>query len=130
MLFRSEAGTGPYAAQRLGGSARLVHGEDDGEDTRIFGDITSRGIQSGVGTIAGLGYGLPMSRLYATYGKLFSNDFAPEPHSDTSEEFSNFFRSMDGVRVCYMFSSCAEILAGTDALLKLRSLDGAGDVEL
>lgn len=35
------------------------------EDSSLFGEITTRGLQTGLGTIAGLGYGLPMSRLYA-----------------------------------------------------------------
>jgi len=33
----------------------------------FFGEITSKGIETGLGTIAGLGFGLPMSRLYAQY---------------------------------------------------------------
>lgn len=34
-------------------------------DASLFGEITGKGLQTGLGTIAGLGYGLPMSRLYA-----------------------------------------------------------------
>jgi 26S proteasome regulatory subunit T1 len=52
-------GGGPYAAQQhvgAGGAAGGVH---------IFREITSKGIETGLGTIAGLGFGLPMSRLYA-----------------------------------------------------------------
>ena len=51
---------GPYAAQHVGGSAAVGEG-----DTGLFSEITSKGLQTGLGTIAGLGYGLPMSRLYA-----------------------------------------------------------------
>lgn len=55
---------GPYAAQHVGGSA-AVSGGSGNSDSGLFGEITSKGIQTGMGTIAGLGYGLPMSRLYA-----------------------------------------------------------------
>ena len=58
-----DSGGGPYAAQYVGGSA-AIGGGGAGEGN-LFGEITSRGLQTGIGTIAGLGYGLPMSRLYA-----------------------------------------------------------------
>ena len=51
---------GPYAAQHVGGSAAVGEG-----DIGLFSEIASKGLQTGLGTIAGLGYGLPMSRLYA-----------------------------------------------------------------
>jgi 26S proteasome regulatory subunit T1 len=51
---------GPYAAQHVGGSAAIGEG-----DTGLFSEISGKGLQTGLGTIAGLGYGLPMSRLYA-----------------------------------------------------------------
>lgn len=51
---------GPYSAQYIGGAAAM--GGDNGS---MFNEIAGRGVQTGVGTIAGLGYGLPMSRLYA-----------------------------------------------------------------
>jgi 26S proteasome regulatory subunit T1 len=62
-------GGGPYAAQQhVGGGGAVVAGEPEvgtagGVD--FFGEITSKGIETGLGTIAGLGFGLPMSRLYA-----------------------------------------------------------------
>lgn len=56
-------GGGPYAAQRIGGSACLESGGSG--QGNLFGEITGKGLQTGIGTIAGLGYGLPMSRLYA-----------------------------------------------------------------
>lgn len=50
---------GPYAVQHGGGAT--VSGGDAG----LFGEIAGKGLETGLGTIAGLGYGLPMSRLYA-----------------------------------------------------------------
>lgn len=57
---------GPYAAQYIGGAAAV--GSDMGAATGglgLFGEITGKGVETGLGTIAGLGFGLPMSRLYA-----------------------------------------------------------------
>jgi 26S proteasome regulatory subunit T1 len=57
-------GGGPYAAQHIGGVAAV----DSGGATGMFGEIVSKGLQTGIGsTLSGLGYGLPMSRLYASY---------------------------------------------------------------
>ncbi|KDN53105.1 alpha-ketoacid dehydrogenase kinase [Tilletiaria anomala UBC 951] len=47
---------GPYAIQAVGGVV------DNG-----LGEIGASGLLSGLGTLAGLGYGLPMARIYATY---------------------------------------------------------------
>lgn len=58
-------GGGPYAAQHIGGSASVGGDDDDAGNANIFGEIAGKGLQTGMGTIAGLGYGLPMSRLYA-----------------------------------------------------------------
>jgi 26S proteasome regulatory subunit T1 len=54
-------GGGPYAAQQhVGAGGAVTAGGVD-----FFGEMTSKGIETGLGTIAGLGFGLPMSRLYA-----------------------------------------------------------------
>jgi signal transduction histidine kinase len=52
-------GGGPYAAQHVGGSAALGLGIGAGGagDGNLFGEIIGRGLQTGLGTIAGLGYG-------------------------------------------------------------------------
>ncbi|QRW00762.1 alpha-ketoacid dehydrogenase kinase [Ceratobasidium sp. AG-Ba] len=57
---------GPYAAQHIGGAAAMGSSSGAG-DGNVFGEIAGRGLQTGMGTIAGLGYGLPMAQLYAKY---------------------------------------------------------------
>jgi 26S proteasome regulatory subunit T1 len=61
----SGSGGGPYASQHIGGGAAI--GGDDSAGGNLFGEIAGKGLQTGMGTIAGLGYGLPMSCLYAKY---------------------------------------------------------------
>lgn len=90
---------GPYAAQHVGGSAAIDGGiNGEASNGNLFGEITRKGVQTGIGTLAGLGYGLPMSRLYAKYFGGSLNLYA-----------------MDGI--------------GTDAVVKLRCLDGAEELK-
>jgi len=61
---------GPYAAQYVGGAAAAAEsGSMAGHygGVGLFSEITGKGVEMGLGTIAGLGFGLPMSRLYAQY---------------------------------------------------------------
>ena len=51
-----ETDLGPYSMQAIGGAG------GDG-----LGELGAAGLTSGLGTLAGLGYGLPMARIYATY---------------------------------------------------------------
>ncbi|SOV09573.1 related to branched-chain alpha-ketoacid dehydrogenase kinase, mitochondrial precursor [Ustilago sp. UG-2017a] len=53
-----ETGGGPYAMQAVGGT---------GGDA--LAEMAKMGLASGLGTLAGLGYGLPMARIYAEYWK-------------------------------------------------------------
>ncbi|KAG8738722.1 26S proteasome regulatory subunit 7 [Ceratobasidium sp. 414] len=53
---RGEDEGGPYAAQHIGGAAAMGGGSGAG-DGNVFGEIAGRGLQTGMGTIAGLGYG-------------------------------------------------------------------------
>lgn len=49
---------GPYAAQSVGGLAAIAEGGGaDGDAGNLFGEIIGKGLQTGLGTIAGLGYG-------------------------------------------------------------------------
>lgn len=49
---------GPYAAQAVGGLAGIAQGAGSGDDNgNLFGEIIGKGLQTGLGTIAGLGYG-------------------------------------------------------------------------
>lgn len=53
-----DSGGGPYAAQQIGGAAAVGGGGDaDSLNLGMFGEITAAGVQSGMGTIAGFGYG-------------------------------------------------------------------------
>jgi 26S proteasome regulatory subunit T1 len=62
---------GRDATEEEGGSSRTGGGNagigEAGGNGNLFGEITGKGLQTGLGTIAGLGFGLPMSRLYARY---------------------------------------------------------------
>jgi 26S proteasome regulatory subunit T1 len=62
----NENGGGPYAAQQHVGGGAPVGSDDAGAGAGgLFGEMTGKGVEAGLGTIAGLGFGLPMSRLYA-----------------------------------------------------------------
>jgi hypothetical protein len=47
---------GPYTAQYVGGSA-AINGDVGSSEGGLFGEITSKGLQNGMGTLSGLGYG-------------------------------------------------------------------------
>ena len=52
---------GSFISRHVGEEAGIAI---DGEH-HVFGEIAENGLRTGIGTIAGLGYGLPMSRIYA-----------------------------------------------------------------
>lgn len=56
---------GPYAMQQVGG----VVGPGGQEGLGALSSGGDVGLSSGMGTLAGLGYGLPMSRIYAEHGR-------------------------------------------------------------
>ncbi|KAF5386703.1 hypothetical protein D9615_001734 [Tricholomella constricta] len=109
--FDDGGGGGPYAAQHVGGSAAI--GSGGSGEANLFGEITGKGLQTGLGTIAGLGYGLPMSQLYAKY-------FGGSLDLMSLEGWGKKFR--------FRIETSLDILeTGTDVFLKLRCLDEAGD---
>jgi 26S proteasome regulatory subunit T1 len=57
-----DGGGGPYAAQHIGGFANI-----GGGDTNLFSEITSKGLQTGLGSIAGLGYGASEPQIPITF---------------------------------------------------------------
>jgi hypothetical protein len=61
--YDGEYGDGPYAVQDVRSGDTSING--GAAAGNVFCEITGKGLQTGIGTIAGLGYGLPMSRLYA-----------------------------------------------------------------
>lgn len=79
----------------IGGSA-AVNGSGG---SNLFAEITRKGIQTGLGTFYGLGYGLPMSGLYARYEKHARNRLELTPPSDTLEVHYISWPWMDGVGV-------------------------------
>ncbi|KAG8877324.1 26S proteasome regulatory subunit 7 [Tulasnella sp. 332] len=96
--FDEGMGGGPYAAQHVGGSAAIGGGDSTGGAGNMFGEITGKGVQVGLGTLAGLGYGLPLAKLYSEYfGGGSGLELVP----------------LDGF--------------GTDCFIKLRSLERGGD---
>ncbi|EJU05310.1 alpha-ketoacid dehydrogenase kinase N-terminal domain-containing protein [Dacryopinax primogenitus] len=72
---------GPYAMQHVGGQAALDAGAPPPPSPStspslspapalaesVFTEISATSLRSSMGTIAGLGYGLPLARLYASY---------------------------------------------------------------
>jgi 26S proteasome regulatory subunit T1 len=83
----------------------------------MFEGITGRGLRTGIGTIAGLGYGLPMSRLYAKY---FGGSLEFVPLDGWGEINQN-----DSALNRRMMSH-----TGSDVFVKLRCLDEAGGAEI
>lgn len=53
------------AGRRVGEDGQLGFDDSRGVPVNPFAEISGQAVQTGLGTIAGLGYGLPMSRLYA-----------------------------------------------------------------
>lgn len=109
--MQTDDGGGPYAAQHVGGIAAV--GDGSNGDASLFGEITGKGLQTGLGTIAGLGYGLPMSRLYAR---------CVIPPLFFSRSTNWYLRYFGGSLDLFSLEGW-----GSDVFLKLRCLDEAGD---
>ena len=109
---------GPYAAQHMSGGAAIDSG---GSGESLFSDMVSRGVQTGMGTIAGLGYGLPMSKLYARY-------FGGSLDFKSLDGWGTFSLASLGWAIKLMATFSCSI--GSDVFIKLRCLDDGGDVEI
>lgn len=55
--YDEASGGGPYAAQQVGGGAAIASGGSADDSPAFFGEMAAKGLQTGLGTIAGLGYG-------------------------------------------------------------------------
>lgn len=119
--------SGPYSMQSGSGMA------EDEDALGLLGSGGQNGLSSGLGTLAGLGYGLPMARIYATYFGAGSrlevvslwghvSDFERRPDGHLDEEKK---RGIDWNKTPFfstdflLFFHCYTFRQGCDTFIKL-----------
>lgn len=124
-----DLGGGPYAAQYIGGAAAMAGvNENDSVNIGMFGDITGAGVQSGIGTIAGFGYG-------SVSFSFFNSSFF------SLHIYSNWFicsclvNSLPLARLyTEYFGGSLELMSiyghGTDIFIRLRRLDQDTSIQI
>lgn len=106
---------GPYAMQQVGG----VMGPGGQEGLGALSSGGDIGMTSGMGTLAGLGYGLPMSRIYAEHGRGSLDIVSLYGHVSSFVPLRDLYCFHDSTRITDDREMCHQ--QGCDTFIKVRA---------